>query len=224
MGCTPAPACKAARAQATQLYPMRSQASDGICASPQHTAQNPTSDHETGEAVDITHDPAHGCDCNVLVTRVIARRDPRIKYVIWNRTIWRSYDKPGLPAWTPQRYTGSNPHTKHAHFSIKREARNDTSPWWTRTQEDQDDMYSDADRDRDERAAALVTRMEAIVAKLDDNQNLRVTGLKNDLIAAMRAESEGVVSAVKAIRDSVMVALRKQTWWDKSKDDGAPQG
>ena len=76
-----------------------------------------------------------------------------------------------------------------------------------------DDMFSDQDRDRLERMAAIVDR-------LDDNANLRVTGLKNDLIASMRAESESVVAAVKQIRDSVMAALRKQAWWDKSRDNG----
>lgn len=129
MACVPAPSCKAALAEATRLWPNRRRTSDGICSSPKHQQQNPNSDHDYGEAWDLSHDPANGCDCNTVVLRIVQRRDPRVKYVIWDRTIWRSYDKPGLPAWTPQRYTGSNPHTQHCHVSINRPARNDTAPW-----------------------------------------------------------------------------------------------
>lgn len=150
MACVPAPACKAALAQATALFPNRKRgagSSDGICASPQHTSQNPTSDHETGDAVDITHDPANGCDINVLFARIIQRRDPRVKYLIFNRRILRAYDKPGIPAWTWSPYTGSNPHTKHGHISIHANARNNTTPWFglTTPPQEEGDMPLNAD-------------------------------------------------------------------------------
>ncbi len=130
MACTPAPSCRAALAQADELAPARSKASDGICASPQHHQQNPTSDHETGDAWDLTHDPDHGCDVDALFATIIARRDPRVKYLIRNGQMWRSYDKSGIPAWTPAPYNGPNPHKKHGHCSILPEARHDVSPWF----------------------------------------------------------------------------------------------
>lgn len=137
--CRCAPALKKLVAETNARFPGRNKASDGCCASQQHSKQNPTSDHEPdadGEATaqDITHDPLRGVDCNAFVAMLVARRDPRVKYVIWNRTIWRSYDKPGLAAWTPQQYTGANSHTKHCHVSVLREKKRDTSDWWRSTQ------------------------------------------------------------------------------------------
>lgn len=114
--------------QATGLYPKRSKASDGVCPGPSHP---PTGDHPKGEAVDLTHDPAHGCDVDALFARIVERRDPRVKYLIRARRICRSYDKPGIPAWTWAPYTGDNPHDKHGHCSILPGARDDTSPWFS---------------------------------------------------------------------------------------------
>lgn len=132
VACAPAPACKAALAQASALWPNRSKASDGICASPKHTSQNPTSDHELGNAVDLTHDPANGCDAHRWARDLAARRDPRVKYIISARQIWNPAKSPD---WRP--YTGSNPHTTHAHVSIHSVARSDTSPWFIVTTEEE---------------------------------------------------------------------------------------
>lgn len=120
---TAAPACKAALTQATALWPQRLRLSDGILASVAHTKTNPTSDHELGNAFDLTHDPAHGVDCHLLAQQVTA--DRRVKYIIWNRCIWNPAVSPRWRA-----YTGSNPHTKHMHVSIRAACRDDTSPWW----------------------------------------------------------------------------------------------
>ena len=121
-GVTAAAACRAALDQATSLFPGRVRASDGIMGDARHRARK--SDHNDGNAFDLTHDPAHGCDAHALVEQLLARRDPRVKYVISNRRI-------ASPAqgWRP--YKGSNPHEKHAHVSIHATARDDTSPWWT---------------------------------------------------------------------------------------------
>jgi hypothetical protein len=121
---TAAPACVAALAEATRRWPGRSRAADGILPSAAHTIANPTSDHERGLAFDLTHDPAHGVDCNVLAEQVMA--DRRVRYVIWNRRIWN----PSVSArWRD--YTGSNPHTSHMHVSILAACREDRSAWWT---------------------------------------------------------------------------------------------
>lgn len=146
MACAPAAACKAVLAQANGVAPNRNKASDGICASPKHTQQNPTSDHETGDAVDLTHDPANGCDVEYLLNLVVQRRDGRVKYIIWRRRILRSYTKDGIPAWTWAAYSGSNPHDKHCHISIHKAARNDTAPWFVIGDEpaqEEDDMTGD---------------------------------------------------------------------------------
>lgn len=126
LACFPAPSCLAALKEASRLWPNRSTVSDGICASAAHNRQNPRSDHATGNAWDITHDPANGCDAHQLARQIAARKDARIKYIISNRRIWY----PTTRVWLP--YLGINPHKSHAHFSIKPQARSATAvPWWS---------------------------------------------------------------------------------------------
>lgn len=161
MGCTPAPACRAALDQATASWPTRNRSSDGICASPKHTTQNPTSDHERGNAFDLTHDPVGGPDCNDWAEAVKASGDPRVKYVIWNHRIWN----PSVsPAWRP--YSGSNPHTHHMHVSIHASGRDDLRPWpWSTGTVPppipEDDMFSDQDRQALEELRAHIVAIEA---------------------------------------------------------------
>lgn len=191
MGCTPAAACRAVLLQATARWPGRSKISDGICPSAAHTAANPTSDHELGNAVDLTHDPAHGCDAHAWARQLVARRDSRVKYVISNGAIAASYPAAGKPAWTWRPYDGSNPHTKHAHVSIWSTARGDTRPWFdppaqpnptTRPAElEEDDMAL-----TDAQAAQLVANSEA-----QKNWTERIAGLLgeiNDNLKALRPQ------------------------------------
>lgn len=119
---TVAPGVKAALRDANKAWPSRNRASDGTLGDAAH--QKRKSDHNTGDAVDITHDPGHGADGNRIAAWAI--RDPRVKYVIWNRRIYNT----AQPGWRP--YRGANPHNHHVHISLKRAARADTSPWgWT---------------------------------------------------------------------------------------------
>ena len=45
-------------------------------------------------------------------------QDSRIKYVIYDHRIFSSYPWNGIEPWTWRPYSGSNPHTKHAHISV----------------------------------------------------------------------------------------------------------
>lgn len=135
MSCRASNAAAAGLSQATNLWPNRNKASDGTCASQAHSQQNPTSDHEPnirGEAMafDLTDDPAHGVDTWALWDDIRQRRDPRVKYGICDRQMFSSYPSSGYPAWTWRPYSGSNPHSSHAHMSILDGHENDTSPWY----------------------------------------------------------------------------------------------
>jgi hypothetical protein len=115
------PAAIAVLRQATAIAPLRLKASDGLLPSKAHIHQNPNSDHNTGYAVDLTHDKLGGIDCFLLFQKLQA--DPRVSYLIFQGKIW-SKDK-GL-----RDYTGSNKHNKHLHISIKDGCGDDTSPWF----------------------------------------------------------------------------------------------
>jgi hypothetical protein len=118
------PAALAVLRQATALKPSRKKASDGLLPSAAHQKQSPTSDHNTGLAVDLTHDPKHGIDCADIFEQL--KDDKRVEYLIFNGKIWsKARAKEGN-----RKYTGSNQHTKHLHISIKEELSKDTSPWF----------------------------------------------------------------------------------------------
>jgi hypothetical protein len=110
------------RDQINQAAPHRSPASDGTIGDGHHKTRD--SDHnpwvQDGDigvvtAIDITHDPEDGCDAEQRVEALVRSRDPRIKYIIWNRRIISSQVQP----WVWRNYTGRNPHTKHFHLSVK---------------------------------------------------------------------------------------------------------
>lgn len=121
---SPTPAALAVLRQATALWPKRNKASDGLLPSAAHISQSPNSDHNTGHAVDLTHDPINGVDCRVIYSEL--KKDKRVKYLIFRGRIWsRSRGE--------NTYSGANPHNKHLHISILEEYEKDTSDWfpWT---------------------------------------------------------------------------------------------
>jgi hypothetical protein len=118
------PAAIAVLRQATAIAPLRMKASDGLLPSQAHIHQNPNSDHNTGLAVDLTHDPKHGIDCVDIFEKL--KEDARVEYLIFKGRIWSKVRaKEGN-----RKYTGSNQHNKHLHISIKPELSKDTSPWF----------------------------------------------------------------------------------------------
>ena len=128
-----APCLIALEAETDALYPSRSIAYEGSIGDASH--QTRVSDHNPAPdgyvyAVDVTDDDMHGCDVDTLRQRLVARKDKRVKYLIRSGLIWRSYDKPGLPAWTPEPYTGPNPHDHHMHISVLADQRDTPGAWW----------------------------------------------------------------------------------------------
>ena len=118
------PAAIAVLRQATAHCPKRKKASDGLLPSAAHISQSPNSDHNTGHAVDLTHDKLAGIDCFNLFQQLKA--DKRVKYLIFQGKIWSAdRAKEG-----DRVYTGSNKHTKHLHISINEGCGDDTSPWF----------------------------------------------------------------------------------------------
>ncbi len=131
------------RDQVNALAPNRDKASDGTIGDANH--QNRSSDHNpyiidgangVVTALDITHSPTKGCDAGRIALSLLASRDPRIKYIIWNRKIAASYAVGGTAPWVWRPYNGINPHTRHVHISVIGEkARYDaTTPWAVRLQ------------------------------------------------------------------------------------------
>ena len=106
------PAAIAVLRQATAIWPKRMKASDGLLPSKAHVHQNPNSDHNSGHAVDLTHDPLVGVNCSVIYSEL--QKDDRVEYLIFKGKIWSRSRGEHI-------YTGSNKHNKHLHISIKKQ-------------------------------------------------------------------------------------------------------
>lgn len=129
-----APCCKQAIIDANNRWPSRNTASDGIIGDAAH--QQRLSDHNLGNAVDITHDTVSGCVGDLISSQAIT--DKRVTYVIWDKQI-NSLDGRGWRI-----YNGDDPHTNHVHISIKANLRDDTNHWpWAPSTSQQQTGLSD---------------------------------------------------------------------------------
>jgi hypothetical protein len=120
--------------QINAAYPNRNKASDGTIGDAAHQAS--ASDHNPNAAgvvcaLDITQDPASGCDTFLIADAIRRNRQKDLKYIISNRRIAGAWSN-----WQWQVYTGSDPHTNHMHVSVgvgydgqSTPPYDDTDPW-----------------------------------------------------------------------------------------------
>jgi hypothetical protein len=90
--------------------------------------QQRPSDHNRGDAIDLTHSPANGFDAGALAEALRHQMSHypagRCSYIIFDARIasqevdWK---------WRP--YSGPNPHRTHVHISIKAARRAETRQW-----------------------------------------------------------------------------------------------
>ena len=145
------PAAIAVLRQATALRPKRKKASDGLLPSAAHLKASPTSDHNTGLAADLTHDPKNGIDCAEIFQNL--KTDKRVKYLIFNGKIWSKERS----AEGDRDYSGSNKHNHHIHISINDNYASDTSPWFSWMEKV---VYSTADQ-----ARAMASKLKPLPKK-----------------------------------------------------------
>lgn len=134
------------RSEFNRLAPTRDKATDGSVGDEAHSQS--VSDHNPDETGNVPIEDAdsinevHAIDVDKtgpwpwdggmeaavqhILKRCRAGQESRLRYIIYNRRIWSASN-----GWVQQSYSGSNPHTEHAHFSASyttsREA--DTSSW-----------------------------------------------------------------------------------------------
>lgn len=128
------------REQINNLYPKRKKDSDGTIGDERHQSSN--SDHNPWikegsmgivTAIDFTNDPVNGIASQKLADILVTSKDERIKYIISNKKICSGTGQ-SHKAWEWRPYTGSNPHDKHVHISIKSDkAHYDDARLWNLT-------------------------------------------------------------------------------------------
>ena len=116
------------RAQVNEAFPARDKTSDGTIGDTSHKAR--TSDHNPNAAgvvtaMDIDRDFNDGHDGRELVSAIVASKDPRVKYIIFERQITMPGD---ITRW--KQYYGKNAHNHHVHISVSGAAKlyDDPSP------------------------------------------------------------------------------------------------
>lgn len=112
--------------QCDLAFPNRSRASDGWIGDPAHQSRQSYHNPINGivYAGDFTHDPAHGFSIDQFTNQLAASGDTRLYEMIANGLYWHHSNK----QWV--RYTGSNPHTKHAHITTWPTTRGDNPAAW----------------------------------------------------------------------------------------------
>jgi len=117
--------------------PQRSRASDGGIGDQRHSRG--VSDHNPCKccsvvcARDFTHDPPQFDSyafAEWLRQRVLAGKEPRVRYVISNGRIYSGMGQSHAAGeWRP--YNGKNPHRHHVHVSVRHGAElyDSTAPW-----------------------------------------------------------------------------------------------
>lgn len=128
--------------QVNALAPNRSKRSDGWIGDASHFATGSSSDHNPWikrsgvgivTAVDITHDPAHGCDVFEIAKSIAASRDRRLKYMIYTGG---AGGRPGILSRTVSPWTwrvrASDDHPHHLHISANSDAASyDSTAAWS---------------------------------------------------------------------------------------------
>ncbi len=137
MSWRPAKSLVRLREQINELAPTRSKASDGTIGDGAHATRqsdhNPwVMDGDVGvvTAIDITDNLQRGCSAQKIVDCLVASRDSRIKYIIWNSQIISA----SVQSWKWRAYNGKNPHDRHFHLAVKSDKDSyDSIKEWTIT-------------------------------------------------------------------------------------------
>ena len=192
------------RDQIDAAWPNRSKASDGMLGDKIHIAEGSASDHNPWlldssgigvvRALDITHDPAHGCDTYALADRLRLATDHRLAnggYIISDHRITGPQH-----GWEWVAYNGADPHTGHMHVSVsKTQLLYDDTSAWAGVEEDTMTPAEFALILKDPQVAA---QMRALPWQYDGRgipEGLTTLGVLNGIYSAATADNAAKIAA-----------------------------
>lgn len=179
------------RAEVDRLAPARRKAYDGTIGDAAHAAR--PSAHNPNDAgvvcaLDLTHDPDGGLDCESLFEYLRTHPHKDLRYIIHNGK------RAARPVWAVGKYAGENPHKTHIHITVGTGSDSeplppydDLDPWladWGQ------DMTPDQDKMlRQLRLSALAQSHDiAILKAILAENSAEVTRLEAAKDAAVKAE------------------------------------
>jgi hypothetical protein len=164
--------------------PNRSKVSDGTLGDPSHATR--ASRHNPNDAgvvcgMDITHDPAGGCDIHALARRLVLDPHPELEYVISDAEVAKRRN-----GFQWERYYGANEHRHHAHFGVgvgpdsePRPPYDSTTPWGVCEGED----MPLSDEDLDKIKFIVAAELGKANATLYERIRVKTTALRDSLSA-----------------------------------------
>lgn len=149
-----APSLSVLRDEVNARWGQRDKTSDGTIGDAAHQATRSDHNPNERESVDAWDMDKDGVDVNEVIAAF--QKHPSAHYWIWQRQIADRDD-----GWRRRPYSGTNPHDRHAHFSIyqTRAAEQDTRPWGLL----EDDMTPAQEKKLD----AVLARLTAIEQMTD---------------------------------------------------------
>lgn len=166
------------RTEVNGYAPKRSKAADGTIGDQAHSeraSRHNANRYHVVTAIDLTHDPAGGCDIHAIARRLVKDPHPELEYVISNGQVAKRRN-----GWRWEKYRGANAHRQHAHFAVGTGPDSDplppydsTRPWGValaaQPEPPEDDMFSDDDRKLLRGMDARLKAVEKVVAQLDSD-------------------------------------------------------
>jgi len=147
-----------------------------------HQTENPSSDHNpepdgSVDAIDLMLGKAFtATQCQKVIDALVASKDWRIKYIIWNHRIIAGNG--GIEPWKWRKYNGKDPHTGHAHISRNDIQESNIELWHIGTPLREIDhmrisvtfpLLREGDNDIDGEAGYwIISRMQRLVGTRDD--------------------------------------------------------
>lgn len=203
------------------VAPSRDKASDGRIGDAAHAQTN--SDHNPDETSDALRDhdvdsknEVHAIDVDVdlrtpgltmemvvqhLLGRCRSGAERRLKYIIYNRRIWSASS-----GWKQQKYTGSNPHDHHAHFSASYVTANEasTASWHL---EDIPVALTSDDKKFITNEITRIVKAQVTVTSLDvptstENGNAALTAFRQSTTTGI--SDTGVGKIAKAVKEALV--------------------
>lgn len=209
---TPAASVSALFAQANAKFPGRDKRSDGTIGDARHQAE-PTSDHNPDSrgivhAGDVTHGPYWGSaamDCRPLVEGIRTRRDPRLRYQIFQGQIMSGATGPA--PWVWRSYTGSSKHMEHAHISVNYNlvGENDTSDWFSTAAAPPAAPVQPGAYDGMAVTRATQTALHFVGAEVDGYWGAQTENGVNAIRLAIQGNPAGALGGIKEVQTRVGV-------------------